>query len=302
MADDGNVDLASRSVLVGVDGSLGSRIALDHAARRVGPGGLLIVAHAISVLPEPIHQAVAGFDHARRDIARQLVVQQSDLVGVKASAEVVEGRAPSALAELARERGADEIVVGARGLGVFAAALGSVSHSLVGHADRPVVVVPQAAADRGHGPEERKKLTVVVAWDGSPTAHAALAYASRRVGSDGRLVVVHVFQEVLDGMKLAEFEDALDAYQAQGRQLLTSAQQQTDLDVELETSVLEGPPAQAIVAAANAQQADEIVIGSRGFGALRGMLGSVSHALLHVADRPVVVIPADAATEPPAYS
>jgi nucleotide-binding universal stress UspA family protein len=42
------------------------------------------------------------------------------------------------------------------------------------------------------------------------------------------------------------------------------------------------------------RDADEIVVGSRGFGRLRGVLGSVSHAVLHEADRPVVVIPADA--------
>ena len=57
---------------------------------------------------------------------------------------------------------------------------------------------------------------------------------------------------------------------------------------------MEGPPARAIVAAADARDADEIVIGSRGFGPVRGVLGSVSHAVLHETDRVVVVIPADA--------
>ena len=36
---------------------------------------------------------------------------------------------------------------------------------------------------------------------------------------------------------------------------------------------------------------DEIVVGSRGLGRFRGSFGSVSHALLHEADRPVVVVP-----------
>jgi hypothetical protein len=43
---------------------------------------------------------------------------------------------------------------------------------------------------------------------------------------------------------------------------------------------------------------EEIVVGSRGFGRVRGVLGSVSHAVLHEADRPVVVIPADAVSGP----
>ena len=47
---------------------------------------------------------------------------------------------------------------------------------------------------------------------------------------------------------------------------------------ELATSLLEGPPARAIVApAAAARDADEIIVGSRGFGRIRGVLVSVSH-------------------------
>lgn len=68
--------------------------------------------------------------------------------------------------------------------------------------------------------------------------------------------------------------------------------QEEGLGAPLETSLIEGPPARAIVAAAEARDADEIVIGSRGLGAVRGVLGSVSHALLHESDRVVVVIPA----------
>jgi nucleotide-binding universal stress UspA family protein len=68
--------------------------------------------------------------------------------------------------------------------------------------------------------------------------------------------------------------------------------------VELATSLLEGPPARAIVAAADARDVDEIVIASRGVRRLRGVLGSVSHAVQHEADRPVVVIPADATPAP----
>ena len=50
---------------------------------------------------------------------------------------------------MARVRGADEIVVGARGLGRVRALLGSVSHELLHVADRPVVVIPSAAIKPG---------------------------------------------------------------------------------------------------------------------------------------------------------
>lgn len=294
MADAAKAELAARRVLVGVDASLNSRVALEHAARRVGPGGALIVAHAVNVLPEAINRALEGTDDARRDIARQLVDQLSALADADATPEVLDGRPAEALAELARERHADEIVVGSRGMGRFAAALGSVAHGLLGHADRPVVVVPRSAADHPREAHQHGQCVVVVGYDGSAASRAALAYAANRSCRGGRVVAVHAYQPTPDWLGSPDYQQALDAYQGHGRDVLRSLEEQSDLGVQLTTTLLEGPAARAIVSAADARDADEIVIGSRGFGAIRGLLGSVSHAVLHEADRPVVVIPADA--------
>jgi nucleotide-binding universal stress UspA family protein len=46
---------------------------------------------------------------------------------------------------VAHAHDADEIVVGARGLGRFRGALGSVSHDLLHEADLPLVVIPHSA-------------------------------------------------------------------------------------------------------------------------------------------------------------
>jgi nucleotide-binding universal stress UspA family protein len=105
---------------------------------------------------------------------------------------------------------------------------------------------------------------------------------------------VNAFQPVPDWLGAPSYQQTLDAYQTHGRQLLQSLEEEHGGGFELDTSLLEGPPARAIVAAADARDADEIVVGSRGFGPVRGVLGSVSHAVLHETDRVVVVIPADA--------
>jgi nucleotide-binding universal stress UspA family protein len=42
---------------------------------------------------------------------------------------------------------------------------------------------------------------------------------------------------------------------------------------------------------AEARGADEIIIGTRGFGRVRAVIGSVAHELLHEAARPLTVIP-----------
>lgn len=53
-----------------------------------------------------------------------------------------------------------------------------------------------------------------------------------------------------------------------------------------------GDPGTAICRVAEVRDADEIVIGSRGTGRMRSLLGSVAHDVLHRATVPVVVIPA----------
>ena len=50
-------------------------------------------------------------------------------------------------------------------------------------------------------------------------------------------------------------------------------------------------PPTAIAGVAAAREADEIIIGTRGFGRARALLGSVAHELIHLAECPVTVIP-----------
>jgi nucleotide-binding universal stress UspA family protein len=60
--------------------------------------------------------------------------------------------------------------------------------------------------------------------------------------------------------------------------------------IETRTEVLVGDPANEIVAYADSVDADLIVVGSRGRGAVTSaLLGSVSRAILHETRRPVLV-------------
>ena len=283
----------SRRVVVGVDSSLSSRVAVDHALRRVGADGCVLVAHVVTPLVNAISGEMSELNDERHAVAQELVDRLADNLAVESEPIVLDGFPPESLARLADERQADEIVVGSRGLGRFAAALGSVSHALLEQARHPVVVVPQAAADHPREPRDHGTCTVVVGYDGSEPARAAVAYAARRAAGGGRVVAVHAVQPAPDWLGTPYYERALAAHQAEGREVLRSLEEE-DFGVELTTSLLEGPPARAVIGAADARDADEIVIGSRGFGPVRGVLGSVSHAVLHGADRAVVVIPAAA--------
>ena len=135
--------------------------------------------------------------------------------------------------------------------------------------------------------------TIVVGYDGSPAALAAVETAIDRAGPDGHLVIVHAYQMPADysgaSYYTAMVEDAsqyatnvLDALERDCEHLVT-------IDHERDLAV--GPAAAAIIRAAETHDAAEIVIGSRGVGRMRALLGSVAHDVLHRAHCPVTVIP-----------
>ena len=69
------------------------------------------------------------------------------------------------------------------------------------------------------------------------------------------------------------------------------------LERRIEFAALEGRPAEVLIRAAELRDADEIVVGCRGLGRLRGALGSVSQELLRDAACPVTVVSRDAAAQ-----
>ena len=61
--------------------------------------------------------------------------------------------------------------------------------------------------------------------------------------------------------------------------------------VKYRTEIVEGNPAQALLATAKNADADMIVVGARGRGGFREiLLGSVSHHVSHHAETPVVIV------------
>lgn len=172
--------------------------------------------------------------------------------------------------------------------------------------------------------------TVLVATDGSEHANKALDLASDVAAKYGaRMVLLHVLmrdatvaevRELIDVSELSEelqaeierleaipFEtssisgayanvpitltrEVLDAVGSR----ITEAARKTAADRGIEqisTVMAAGDPARRILETASAEQADMIVMGSRGFGDLRGLLlGSVSHKVCHLAECTCVTV------------
>jgi nucleotide-binding universal stress UspA family protein len=132
---------------------------------------------------------------------------------------------------------------------------------------------------------------LVVGYDGSNESRAAIAYAAERAGKRGGVTIVHALDPALPlpGVRRVAGEShehgvaVLDALLLEEGNVLT----ETGFDVRL----LWARPADALIATAEEVGADEIVVGARGLGRIRNVLGSTSQELIHRSACPVVVIP-----------
>lgn len=136
--------------------------------------------------------------------------------------------------------------------------------------------------------------TLVVGYDGSDAARKALDYAAGQVNG-GRLYIVTAVAGPPEWMGAPGWQEVVDEEHKRGTQLLEEATDLVTPGVDVHTELLEGPAADAIANVATTREADAIFVGSRGHGRVRAVLGSVSHEVLHLADRPVVVVPERAA-------
>jgi len=133
-------------IVVGVDGSIGARVALKWALEEARLRGVeLDVVHAWEYLGV-VTVGYIAVDRTQMEEAAQLLVERMlEQVGAAKDddvhAMVVEGAPARVL--LDASRGAALVVVGSRGRGGFSGMLlGSVSRQVVHHARCPVVVVP----------------------------------------------------------------------------------------------------------------------------------------------------------------
>lgn len=140
----------------------------------------------------------------------------------------------------------------------------------------------------------QRRPRIVVGYDGSETARAAVAWAAERAGRSGTVYVVHSFSGAVDWYDPLNAGHVPDDHPKRGKAVLDALLLEGGnalMDVDYELVLVGGNPAKEIVNVAEEHDADEIVVGSHGFGKLRSALGSVSHDLLHDAERPVIVIP-----------
>ena len=286
------------SVLVGIDGSENSKVALAWAATLAQALGLPLrtlwawqyPADTVVSVGEVVLDEPARVDEL---VGAQLRALVTDVLGQpsgKVTAQVARGPAAAALLRSAQASPA-MIVVGSRGLGGFKGLLlGSVSRQLAEHAPSPVTIVPPAASTR-----PRRLEHLMVAVDGSTGANRALTFGAELASkANAELVAAHALAPHPEvGVDLSPPPtDPLPSLAA-GRELLEDwCAPLRDAGVAYRTAVVRGDARTALLEAARDRGADLLIVGSRGRGAVtKLLLGSVAASLIRHSDRPVTVVP-----------
>lgn len=136
---------------------------------------------------------------------------------------------------------------------------------------------------------------ILVAYDGSQHARKALEVAVDLAKKYGAKIYV---AEVVDtatilGLSMGPVPpDIIDSMREKAKADLADARAKAEAaGVLVETAMLEGDPAAAIVEYADKIGADLVVTGSRGLSSIkRVLLGSVSTGIVNHAKRPVLVV------------
>ena len=284
---------STRPIVVGVDGSAASKVAVDWAVRtaamRRAPLKLVNVLNPPVVMAFPEVPMPSGYlkwqeEEGRKVLETALATARAAAPDIEISSELVAGPSVPTLVE--ESKNAKMIVVGCRGRGALARGLlGSVSNALVHHALCPVAIIHDEDPLMPHP----SQAPVVVGLDGSPASEQAVAIAFEEASFRGvELVAVFAWSET----GVFEFPGVdWSTQQSLAEETLSerlSGWQERYPDVRVRRVVVADRPAHQLLE--QSESAQLLVVGSHGRGGFAGMLlGSVSTAVAHGARMPVIV-------------
>lgn len=133
---------------------------------------------------------------------------------------------------------------------------------------------------------------LVLGYDGSECANAALDSAAELAKGLGDRIVIGFGYD--PGGPGEEFGATSDAIRKMGERVTSGALERArSQGVEVEIALVNERPTEALISLADKHDARAIVVGSYGEHPIKGaFLGSVPHKLLHLSERPVLVVPA----------
>ncbi len=285
--------MSASTVIVGVDGSSESMVALRWAAV-FAPADAKVVAVRVwnfpvwSAFPSPLGGYPVPPVEEMETMASEQLATAVDMIDRDVEAEVLRGEPAATL--IHRAGPDDLIVVGTRGYGAMRDWLmTSVSTGCAAHAESTVIVVPSST-------EVDPLQHVVVGVDGSENSHRAVRWALEHVPAPLPVKVITAWDTpVLYGYD--PMVPSTAAYEEAARKRLDSvcaALGGSGVDCgRLDTVTMRGDPRTVLTHAA--EDADLLVIGSHGHGGIFHLvMGSVAASLVHHPKCPLAVVRAKA--------
>lgn len=136
-------------------------------------------------------------------------------------------------------------------------------------------------------------MKVAVAIDGSENALRAAKHAITlcKFLPDAHLEIIYVadYSKAKDERLLTQSPESLLLKRDQ--KVLPIVELARDIGVETKITMLKGNPSQEIIKYVNAEEIDQLVIGSRGLNTIQEMvLGSVSHKVMKHVNCPITIV------------
>lgn len=274
--------------IIGVDGSEQSRVALDWGLARASQTGAHV--ELLHVADDSFLSESVAFLSEAQQASEKMLDAECEYAKATGFSGEISGTAlvghPIAEVEEASKQ-ADLVILGAHTgsklagsfFGTRAVKIAAVSHC-------PVAVVPYQV-------EGEPVPGVVVGVDGSEAAKKAIAFAAEEASLRGvPLIAVYAWMPPLTpGLEYLWSEELVESQRLAAEEAIaiaTAGLAERYPDLTIERTIVQAPPVAALLQAS--EQADTIVVGSRGRGGLsRLLLGSVSHGVLQSLPRTTIV-------------
>lgn len=294
-----------KKIVVGIDFSHESEVALDHALA-IGrhTGAEVVMVHAGTVF-EPLEKVegpnpslVAEYQEILSEHQSEVRAQLAELrerhegQGVKISHSLIDGFADTALCEASEELGADLTLVGTHGrTGVKRFFLGSVAEKVVRLCDNNVMVARPGKSAGGYH-------RILVPTDFSPAAQRALEVAVAVAAPEAEIDVFHCWQLPIPvtshyvplSPRMESIRQLALTFEAEAKKRAEPIlERYAGANVTLHFDTVQSAPAQGITERAPGY--DLITMGSHGHRGLRRfILGSVAEATVRHAPCSVLVV------------
>lgn len=282
-----------KTILVGFDDSISSKAALTEASHWAKKhGGKIILVHAVFFDTEEFGIAPEQLEK-RLKIGEKICVQSKDMItsefGIEAQYLLCEGEPPEVIADIAKGKKADLIVLGTYGRrGLNRLLMGSVTSQVIVNAPIDVLVVKKPCSEC-----KGEYRSILVPFDGSEFSKKAIIRACQLskvdAGEITALYVIPRYEEMIDFFRTDSIKKSL--YQEANKIINGAVSLASTQGIAIKKEIVEGAADEKIVEIGKKLNKDLIVMGSHGYrGVNKAILGSTAERVIVNASCPVLVV------------